>query len=725
MPIMRDVKNRDIKKILSLKKEDNRLIPEKPKNVLDLNKKNTKKRQRFAYDIAIKEDRPQSKYLFFANKNGENCSSKKSYKELTRMVVAGVIVVFLFNFIHIGNQLFNIASDIEVDAFEGYSSFVEGGKDAMQANFGGAVQYFEAASHAFKEAKSKVWFLGNNGVISSKESLGDSAYSILESGDHISSAASYFAQGVSGLQEIPVLFLENNTNSEKKLPSKPVSITEKLKSSLTLINKALLEVEKAKDKLKKAGPEFLPSSFGEQFTVLSGQLDELVVILNDIQKRIPAILNMLGDRYPHRYLVLLQNNTEARPTGGFIGSYLIVDVNDGYITNVDFHDIYDSDGQLHDYIPAPAELSLFTDNWRMRDSNYSPHFPLSAEKAAWFLEKEEGPGVDSVIAVNQSILEDLLALTGPLDVEGLKAPLTSENYNTVLTYVIESKLEGEENPKDVLNRVIPALQSKIYGKASFKNLFVLIQNEIQKKNILGWSKDEKVQNFFNEVGMSSEMKKDTNSQDYFSLVTVNIGGNKSDMYIDSEILHETVITKSGEVNDVVTYKRKHTWNPNILLEWKDQLEAFGFTDISEGVQNILGRGDNRSIVKLYLPAGTELVDVKGVEKDAVTVGYDPEVNKTYMYFISEVAPQNEHEIILTYRLPFDLDLSVADEYRLNVQKQPGYIHSTAFKKRIISQPNVQNYRNYPEEIVYKSGEALEFETTLTNDLHFGSLWGIE
>lgn len=725
MPIMRDIKNRDTKKILSLKKEGNVMNSKKNENLLDLRKTNTKKKQKVIHDIDFKNKKHISEYLFFANKNEDGEKQKKSYKEFTRFLVFGVIIVFLINMLHITNQLFNISSDIQANAFAGYSSFVKGGENAMQSNFGGAVQYFDAASHAFEEAQNKVWFLGNNGVISSKESLGDSAYAILESGKHISNAASYFTQSVSGLQEIPVLFLENNTNSDRKLKTKPVSLTAKLKSSLNLIDKALDEVEIAQVKLKVAGHEFLPKSFKENFNALSHQLNDLVIMLNDLQQRIPAILDMLGDRYPHRYLVLLQNNTESRPTGGFIGSYLIVDVSAGYITNMKFKDVYESDGQLHEQITPPAELALFTDNWRMRDSNYSPHFPASAEKAAWFLEKAKGPGVDSVIAVNQTILGDLLSLTGPLDIDGLEAPLTSENYNTVLTYIIESKLEGEENPKDILSHVIPAVESNIYGKASFNSLLTLVQTGIQKKEILAWSRNERVQHFFGEIGMASEVEKETDSKDYFSLSSINVGGNKSDIYITSEIVHETVIDKSGELNNFVTYKRAHTWNPNVTLQWKKQLEPFGFTEINEVIGNILGRGANKSIIKIYLPAGTVLNDVKGVKMEDITVGYDEVTNKTYIYFLSEIEPQSEHEVVLSYKLPFDLNLSVADEYRLTVQKQPGYINNTAFKKRIIFDPRVTNYRNYPEEIVFKKDEALEFETMLTNDLRFASLWGIE
>lgn len=725
MPIMRDIKNRDTNKILSLKKEGGGLSSKKCTNVLDLTKGGPKKKQKTVHDIKPANEKQNTNYLFFKSKEENSKRSSKSYKEFTRMIVSGMIVVFLINALYIGNQLFTIASDVEANAFSGYASLLQGGRDVMQSNFGGAVQYFDAADHAFSEAQEQVWFLGNNGVLAHKESLGDSAYAILESGRHISSAASYFTQSISGLRDIPILFLESNTHSEEKLPTNRVSLTGKLKSSLALVEKALEEVEEAVSKMNRVGREFLLGPFRENFEILSQQLDELVSMLNEVQQRIPAILNMLGDRYPHRYLVLLQNNTESRPTGGFIGSYLIVDVNNGYITKIEFNDVYERDGQLHEHIPAPAELSLFTDNWRMRDSNYSPHFPVSAEKAAWFLEKQGGPGVDSVIAVNQTILRDFLTLIGPLEVEGLKAPLTSNNYNTVLTYIIEGKFEGEESPKDILGRVISGFESTVYDKASFESILALVQTGIRKKEILGWSKHERVQNLFVEIGMGAEVEKNTDSKDYFCLTSINVGGNKSDKYIHSEIVHETLISASGDIHNVVTYKREHTWNPNIMLDWKNKLEPFGFTEIPGFLQDIMGRGTNKSIIKIYLPSGIELEDAEGIEIDEITTGYDEETNKTYIYFLSEIEPQTEHEVKLTYKLPFQMKLSVADEYRLIVQKQPGYIYDTAFKKRIIPDARIKNYRNYPEEIVFKSGEAYEFETTLTNDLHFASLWGRE
>jgi len=702
MPLVRDIKNRDSKKTLVIKLGDG----------LERARK------------TVENEVNKNDYIFFAKKE-DPVGRKSLNKEFVRMLVLGLFIVFMFNVAQIGSQLFSITSNIEANAFQGFDRFVEGGKDAVDANFGGAVQYFDSAAYAFEQAQKKLWFIGNRSAILNGGSIAKNAYGLLEEGAHISSGASYFSQGASALQEIPILFMENNINREGELPVKSVSLTEKLKSSLGLFDKALDEIKIVQQSLENANAQILPGNLQTHFKTLSNQLDSLVETLEEMKIRVPAILSMLGDRYPHRYLVLLQNNSEARPTGGFIGSFLIVDVNDGYITKTEFHDVYEYDGQLQEFIEAPGEISALTDNWRMRDANYSPDFAVSAKKIAWFLEKEGGPGVDTVISVNQSILKDLLSVTGPLEIEGLDAKLTDSNYQTVLTYIVESKLEGQEDPKAVIGRIIPAIQDAITRNVSVKSLLALIQNQIKNKDIMAWSKNEQVQQFFDDVGVSGRVARVPNDEDYFSLISINVGGNKTDVYIDSSISHETVISKSGEIRDIVTYKRTHTWDPNIILKWKSQLGAFGYTSLPQWLQDILGSGINKSVIKIFVPKGTELENIIGVSQNDVTIGYDEEIDKTYMYFPLEVSPQNESVVTITYKLPYKLDLGIADEYRLTVQKQPGILNDISFVKKILVDPRVTNYRNYPEEVIYTKGKALEYKTSLVTDLYFASLWGIE
>ena len=80
---------------------------------------------------------------------------------MTGFVLAGLAVVVILNFMNIGNQLFGAASAIEANANLAVKSFVEGGKSAIDSNYGSAVGNFETAASAFENTKEDLWFLGN------------------------------------------------------------------------------------------------------------------------------------------------------------------------------------------------------------------------------------------------------------------------------------------------------------------------------------------------------------------------------------------------------------------------------------------------------------------------------------------------------------------------------------------------------------------------------------
>lgn len=91
-------------------------------------------------------------------------------------------------------------------------------------------------------------------------------------------------------------------------------------------------------------------------------------------------------------LVLLQNNMELRPTGGFIGSYALLNFFQGKLVDFEVYDVYEADGQLRGHAEPPADLKQYLgeDGWYLRDANWSPLFPKPRFRRLGFLEKEMG-----------------------------------------------------------------------------------------------------------------------------------------------------------------------------------------------------------------------------------------------------------------------------------------------------------------------------------------------
>ena len=98
----------------------------------------------------------------------------------------------------------------------------------------------------------------------------------------------------------------------------------------------ILELATAlQQKLVRLNIDVLPEALQQKITVARQQVGQFLGVLIELDTLTNQLLTLMGDQVPHRYLILFQNNHEIRATGGFIGSYMIMDVNDGKITKMD------------------------------------------------------------------------------------------------------------------------------------------------------------------------------------------------------------------------------------------------------------------------------------------------------------------------------------------------------------------------------------------------------
>ncbi len=640
-------------------------------------------------------------------------------REALKVATGGSLILFFLIVLSITYRGFQAKDQFTSAAIQGFDGLSLASDATKQMDIDSAEDAIYSAQEQFQEINQDIWFLNQTlsapGVGSELPVIGAKAIAI---GNELSLAIEQALSALKNSEEIYDQFLRGS--NYPSLQNK--SLTEDLKQRLEKLNQSARHISQAHQLFQEINPEQAPEKYRDTLISAREKVERLNQLVTSFTEHAPAILKLLGDRYPHRYLILLQNNSEARPTGGFIGSFIIADTNDGYLTKLDFRDVYDADGQLHEEIPAPEEIAQLTDNWRLRDSNYSPDFAISAQKAAWFLEKSKGPGVDTIIAINQSIIKDLLEITGPIQLEDFDQPVTAENYHIILTYLVESKWAGATTPKDVIKNLIPRIQEKLLTRDNLPKLLDLGLKQAKRKEILAYSKDSQIQEFFQKVGISGQVHQSAKNEDYLSVSVVSIGGNKSDRYIKQRIFHHTYFQNDGSIINELTLSRTHTFSPDLERQWKKTLASFGFEEPSQDVIHIMGKGENKSAIKVYVPAGSELVDVIGLNREDVAVRDDQELNKTYFYYQQNVFPQNESTVTLRYRLPFKFDSWPSDTYRLIVQKQPGFISTVDFEKKIILNSPLEQYRIYPEGWEEKDG-TITHRTNLLYDRIFAGVWG--
>ena len=86
------------------------------------------------------------------------------------------------------------------------------------------------------------------------------------------------------------------------------------------------------ERLATIQPNSLPRPYRESFEEIRRTIAPLPNQLVSLQRLLEILIPSLGIDAKKRYLFVFQNNTELRPTGGFIGSFALVDIDRGRIS---------------------------------------------------------------------------------------------------------------------------------------------------------------------------------------------------------------------------------------------------------------------------------------------------------------------------------------------------------------------------------------------------------
>ncbi len=368
----------------------------------------------------------------------------------------------------------------------------------------------------------------------------------------------------------------------------------RIDNALGAVSSALPNYEAALHDLKQIDLNIIPISYQESFSNLVGLFDQILGDLKHVatlEKPFREIFGVAGHR---RYLVIFQNQHEIRPTGGFMGSFAILDIKDGKIEKLDVPagGSYDLQGQLDTYIEPPAPLLLSNKRWEFQDANWFPDFPTTAEKILWFYRHSRGVTADGVIAINGTVLERLLAITGPITHKGRGITLTAENALPTLQNIVETGPEkSEHKPKQILSDFAPQLLSFLTAPSS-KTLLPLgtqMVEALERKEIQIYLTDQSAETDLKNMGWGGSILPTQRTQDYLLVVNTNLQGGKSDAAITQDISHQAAISPDGTITNTVTITRSH--------RGKNDSGLYGHTNID--------------FMRVYVPKGSTLVSASG------------------------------------------------------------------------------------------------------------------
>lgn len=395
--------------------------------------------------------------------------------------------------------------------------------------------------------------------------------------------------------------------------------------------------------------------------------EKLPLLEQIVEKAIPFLEiapGLVGYPDEKTYLFLLQNNSELRPTGGFIGTYGILILKNGDIKEFKTDNIYNLDTPVKDelFIEPPEAFKTYigSTQWFMRDANWHPDFTITAEKVEEFYHLEHGPteSIDGVIAMTPEVIHDLLALTGPITVEGEE--YTADNLTEKLQYQVEVgyRFEGTSDSarKEVIGKLASELMNRMMNlpKSQWGDLWKMTVENLDEKHLLIYSKDEKIQTLVGQLGWDGSIKQ--TESDFIEVVDANLAALKTDR----------VMTK------IISYhvsKDADRYKASVTLKYHNDGIISTFTT------------RYRTYTRIYVPYGSELITTNGFltndrylqgDPVAAKVTQDEAVHKTVFEGFISVEPKTEETVTLEYYLPQTVSQQIeAGSYELYWQKQSG------------------------------------------------------
>lgn len=298
-------------------------------------------------------------------------------------------------------------------------------------------------------------------------------------------------------------------------------------------------------------------------------------------KLIPYLPDIFGFNGSRKYLAVLQNNNELRPTGGFMGSYAIVTVNRGKIS-FSVNDIYEPDGLVVSHIdpPPPIQEAFQLGTWRLRDANWDPDFPKSVQTIEWFMDKAGLSGFDGVIAVNLAAVEKSFESLGTVSVVDYQETISNDNvWDKAQSYAQENYFPGSKQKKEFLSSLSSAVINKYHDLNIFVKLklFLNVVGQLNQKQIQVYSRDISVQRVISNLNWAGEIKSPTCpwwtkkcAADSIMIVEANLGVNKANRNV-TRTANLEVTSGKDKVNHSLTINFENNISDN---KWGGKYKAW-------------------------------------------------------------------------------------------------------------------------------------------------------
>jgi hypothetical protein len=449
--------------------------------------------------------------------------------------------------------------------------------------------------------------------------------------------------------------------------------------TLRALQPAMHRVRLAVDAAKRAADR-LPESWvlgpvAEARDLVREKLAKAVPLARSADALLRSLPSFAGSEEPKQYFVAIQNSSELRGTGGLIGNYSILTIDDGRISLGPFRDTQTLRNLPASSVPVPSRefadlYNTFGGGGFWLNINMTPDAPTAARLIESLYERVEGQRLDGTIFFDLRGLEEMLRSTGPVRIGPLRFTVDAGN---VIQYVAAAGYlqSGISNPFSRAPALIAdAIWEKFLTESDSEGALRLLIEMAAQGHLIVHAADPDLQTAFRSAGVAGEFG--SRSGDFFGVVLSNAAANKVDFFLREDVRYEVSLGPDGTATAHATVQLVNDapagQEPNYLL---------GPSKAALDSNLRVVPGENRSWTSFYCTSRCRLISATEDGRPLVLGAYREKGLWLFANFIN-VLPETQRQI--------DLRTGVQGAwtgdrtggiYRLRLQGQPLISPATA------------------------------------------------
>ena len=317
----------------------------------------------------------------------------------------------------------------------------------------------------------------------------------------------------------------------------------------TGLTKVRGDLDRASTAAKNVDVQSIPAAQQATFLKAKDEIGTAISGIDEFDKLAPVLIDVLGGNGVRNYLVEQVNPAELRAGGGFIGTYSLIQANQGMLKVIRSGDAYDlaDPRPLPGHpgfipIPSPYREIIPQISWSFVDSNLYPDFETNATAAETFVDPRLGVKLDAVIAMDYYTVARMLELTGPITVPGF-GTITAANF---IPRLLPGDISGDPTHKAILASIAGPLMQRVAGLPPdrWPTLIATLNALAGERHLQAYFNSPSVESEIVRVGWSGSLRP-TGASDFMMEVESNYFGTKTNYFLTRHFT--VVLTRNGNV----------------------------------------------------------------------------------------------------------------------------------------------------------------------------------